>query len=280
MNRFPSGKKIPMVKMSGTGNDFILIDNRSGIVPEDRLKTFVKGVCRRRLSVGADGLILVESSRNADFRWRYFNSDGGEVEMCGNGSRCVARFAYLNGIAPQTMTFETLAGPIRAEVKETTVKVQLTEPRDLALDLSIPIEGREWKAAFLNTGVPHVVYVVEDPDAVDVEGIGRQTRYHRLFEPSGTNANFVSQEDAHHLRIRTYERGVEGETLACGTGAVAAALVHGARGKAASPVHLTARSGEILTVYFDWNGKGFSNVFLEGEAKLIYSGEITEEAWT
>jgi diaminopimelate epimerase len=177
------------------------------------------------------------------------------------------------------MTFETGAGLIRAEVKGDRVKVQLTEPKDLSLHLTIPLEEREWEASFLNTGVPHVVYFVEETDSIDVERCGRETRYHPLFQPAGTNANFVTLVDPHHLKIRTYERGVEGETLACGTGAVAAALVAGALGHTTSPVHLATRSGMTLTVYFQWNGQRFSQVFLEGDARIIYAGEIWEEAW-
>lgn len=265
--------------MSGSGNDFIIIDNRKKIAPEKNLKEFVTHICQRRISVGADGVIFIEPSDQAHFRWRYYNSDGGEVEMCGNGSRCIARFAHLNGIAPATMSFETLAGIIRAEVKGGQVKVQLTEPKDLSLHLSIPLQSKEWKACFLNTGVPHVIYFVEDPNTVDVDGLGRETRFHSLFQPAGTNANFVKLEEPHRMVIRTYERGVEGETLACGTGAVAAALVSGALGKASSPVEITTQGGEILKVYFQWDGKRFSNVFLEGKTHLIYSGEILEEAW-
>ena len=272
-------QKIPFTKMSGSGNDFIIIDNRKKIAPEKNLKEFVTHICQRRISVGADGVIFIEPSDQAHFRWRYYNSDGGEVEMCGNGSRCIARFAHLNGIAPATMSFETLAGIIRAEVKGGQVKVQLTEPKDLSLHLSIPLQSKEWKACFLNTGVPHVIYFVEDPNTVDVDGLGRETRFHSLFQPAGTNANFVKLEEPHRMVIRTYERGVEGETLACGTGAVAAALVSGALGKASSPVEITTQGGEILKVYFQWDGKRFSNVFLEGKTHLIYSGEILEEAW-
>ncbi len=271
--------RIPFTKMSGSGNDFIVIDNRKGIVPEENLKGLIPRICQRRISVGADGVILIEPSEKAHFRWRYYNSDGGEVEMCGNGSRCIARYAHLHGIAPAKMAFETMVGLIHAEVHERQVKVQLTEPKDLSLHLSIRLQTREYDAAFLNTGVPHVIYFVDDPDTVDVEGLGRETRFHALFQPAGTNVNFVSRRDAHHMVIRTYERGVEGETLACGTGAVAAALTSGALEKASSPVELLTRGGESLKVYFQWDGQQFSEVFLEGNTNIIYSGEIWEEAW-
>lgn len=280
-------KRIPFWKMSGSGNDFILIDNRRGLLQGMDLRQFVARVCRRRISVGADGVILIEEpSRGAparpaggDFRWRYFNADGGEVEMCGNGSRCAARFAFLQGIAQETMTFETLAGLVRAEVREGRVKVRLPDPEDLRLDLRVPIDGKEYPAAFLNTGVPHVVYFVEDLEGTDVLGLGRKTRYHDLFAPAGANANFVRVLGPRRLAIRTYERGVEDETLACGTGAIAAACIAAAWGKVAPPVDLLTRSGLILTVYFQQAGEQFHDIFLEGDAQVIYSGEIWEEAW-
>ena len=265
--------------MSGSGNDFIIIDNRKKIVPEKNIKEFVVKVCQRGVSVGADGVILIEPSERAHFLWHYFNSDGGEVEMCGNGSRCVARFAYLQGIAPQSVKFETLAGLIQAEVKGKQVKIQLTDPKDLSLHFAVSLKNKDWEASFLNTGVPHTVYFVEDLHAIDIEALGRETRYHPRFQPMGTNTNFVKFVDPHHMKIRTYERGVERETLACGTGAVASALVSGALGRSISPIYLTTQGGEVLKVFFSWDGKQFSEVFLEGGTRIIYSGELGEEAW-
>ncbi|MBI5182515.1 MAG: diaminopimelate epimerase, partial [Nitrospirae bacterium] len=250
-------KKIPFVKLSGTGNDFIIIDNRKGILNADNIKDFIISVCRRRFSVGADGLILIENSDKADFKWRYFNADGSEAEMCGNGSRCAARFAYVNKIAGKQMSFETKAGIIKAELKGKSVKVQLTQPKDLRLDFNVPIEGANQQACSLNTGVPHVVYFVKDIENTNVFDIGRKTRYHELFQPAGTNANFVKVSGSHKLRIRTYERGVEDETLACGTGSVASALIAGAKGIVTSPVSVLTKGGMTVKVYFDWDGKEF-----------------------
>lgn len=272
-------KKIPFTKMSGSGNDFIIIDNREKIVPEKNVKDFVVKICQRGVSVGADGVIFIEPSEKAHFQWHYFNSDGGEVEMCGNGSRCVARYAYLQGIGPENLKFETLAGIIRAEVKGKQVKVQLPDPKDLSLHFSVSLQNKDWKASFINTGVPHTVYFVDDPKTIDIEALGRETRFHSRFQPMGTNVNFVKFEDPHHMKIRTYERGVEGETLACGTGAAASAMVSGALGRSESPVYLTTQGGEILKIFFNWDGKKFSEVFLEGDARIIYSGEMGEEAW-
>lgn len=271
--------RIKFTKMQAEGNDFIIIDNCKKTLKKKNIRDFVTKVCRRRFSVGADGLILIESSKKADFKWHYYNPDGGEVEMCGNGSRCAARFACLNGIAPERLSFETLAGIIKAEVKGRRVKVELMKPKGLKLGLKIPISGKEYKADFLNTGVPHVVYFFKDINKLDVIGIGRKTRYHNLFSPSGTNANFVRIIDPHNISLRTYERGVEDETLACGTGSVASALIAGALGKLKSPVSVKTRGGKTLKVYFEWDGKEFSNVFLEGEALVVYTGELYEEAW-
>jgi len=270
--------RITFTKMQAEGNDFIIIDNRKNILKNRDIRDFATKICRRRFSVGADGLILIERSLKADFKWHYYNPDGNEVEMCGNGSRCAARFAYLNNISLERSSIETLAGIIRAEVKGSRVKVQLTRPQGLRTGFKIPIDGKEYEANFLNTGVPHVVYFFDDIENLDVLTLGRKTRFHELFSPSGTNANFVSIIGPHNLSVRTYERGVEDETLACGTGSVASALIAGAIDKVRSPVSVKTRGGKILKVYFEWDGKEFSEVFLEGEARVIHTGELSEEA--
>lgn len=271
--------KIPFVKMSGSGNDFILIDHRKPFLDEGSLKEFIRKVCQRRTSVGADGLILVENSDKADFKWRFFNSDGSEAEMCGNGGRCVARFAFLKGISGSVLTFETIAGILSAEVKDKRVKLELTKPHSLKLDGTIPIEGKELTFSYLNTGVPHTVLFTQDLERVDVVRLGSMIRYHPLFAPTGTNVNFVRLEDGNQLSIRTYERGVEDETLACGTGAVASALIAGFKGRAQSPVSIKTRGGEILIVYFEIEGEEVKKVFLEGDANVIYEAEMWEEAY-
>ncbi len=280
-------KKIPFLKMSGSGNDFILIDNRSQIVDKTRLKEFIYKVCRRAVSVGADGLILIEDPDEEDarrglahFKWHYYNADGGEAEMCGNGSRCAARFAYLKGIAPRKMAFRTLAGIIQAELTdERRVKVQLGDPKDLRLNFPLDIDGETWKVHFINTGVPHVVYFLDDVEGVDVVSLGRKTRYHKEFQPAGTNANFAEVLNRNALKLRTYERGVENETLACGTGSVAAAIIASELGWTVSPVDVHVRSGEILKIYFEKTGDRISKVFMEGDVRIIYEGEMWEEAW-
>jgi diaminopimelate epimerase len=271
---------IKFFKMSGSGNDFILMDNREGMLKSIMdVKAFVQAICRRKVSVGADGVIIVEHSNRADFRWRFFNADGSEVEMCGNGGRCVARFAFLNGIAGERMSFETVAGLIDAEVRGDDVKLRLTEPQVLQLNRAVALQDEVLTVDSLNTGVPHVVAFVEDLESFDVFRYGRALRYHEAFQPAGTNANFVTVTDSHSLSVRTYERGVEDETLACGTGSVASALAAAARGQVDSPVDVQVRSGEILKIHFEKIDGKFRNVYLEGRVRVVYEGQLWEEAW-
>jgi diaminopimelate epimerase len=266
-------------KMSGSGNDFILIDNRTGSLAVADVVDFVKRACERKVSVGADGLILIESSERADFRWRFFNADGSEVDMCGNGGRCAARFALLNGIAGENMSFETGAGIIDAEVRGDIVKLRLTEPHSLVVDDRIEVSGQGLPVHSVNTGVPHVVHFVDDLEGFDVFNTGRAIRYHEHYRPAGTNANFATVVDRHAILVRTYERGVEDETLACGTGSVASALIAAAKGLVESPVDVRVRSGETLRIYFEPTAGGFTKVYLEGKAKVVYQGELWDEGW-
>lgn len=269
--------KLSFVKMSGSGNDFILIDNRGGrLAIEPRM--LAERICRRRISVGADGLILVESSATADFRMRIFNADGSEAEMCGNGGRCVARFAEMLGIAGPDMAFDTLAGTIRARVNGDRVKLQISRPNGMRLRQSIETDGEPWEIHSINTGVPHAILLCADLEAVPVRTLGRAIRFHPAFQPAGTNVNFVTVVDDHALAIRTYERGVEDETLACGTGTVASALILAALGLVSSPVQVRVRSGEILTVAFTGTGPDYREVFFEGEVRLVYQGELMADA--
>jgi diaminopimelate epimerase len=265
-------------KMSGSGNDFILIDNRDGKVQEDAMGPLVERVCRRRESVGADGLIFVARSERYDFAWRFFNADGGEVEMCGNGGRCVARFAHLTGIAESEMTFETLVGPVSAEVSGRMVKVLMPNPHDLRMDLDLELKPLWRTVDFINTGVPHVVIQTENLTEFPVFEDGRDIRHHPLFSPEGTNANFIRVLGSDSIDLRTYERGVEDETLACGTGAIASALVTSVRGMVKSPVKVQTRGGEILTIYFKKAGDHYEEVRLEGNTSIVFKGELHEEA--
>jgi diaminopimelate epimerase len=263
-------------KMTGGGNDFILIDNREGKVDADALRPSIPLICRRRFSVGADGLIILEHSAKAHFRWRFFNADGSEAEMCGNGGRCAARLAHLLGMAPADLTFETRAGLIKAQVKGTIVQLTLPPPSDIRLGIFLPIGDKEISVDFVNTGVPHAVILAPDLHEVDVVGLGRRIRQHEAFQPGGTNVDFISVDNG-RVAIRTYERGVEDETLACGTGAVAAAIIAGVRGLTSSPTTVIPRSGEPLIIYSEGTGK-IKEVSLEGEVRMIYHGWLDEEA--
>ena len=270
---------IPFVKMSGSGNDFIIVDNRQSVVSVEDLPEWVRRVCRRKMSAGADGLILVEKSSAADFKWRFFNSDGSVAEMCGNGARCVARFAFINGIAAERMRFETLAGTISARIIGEQVKIRMTEPTDFVQEAELTGNGTGVKYSSVNTGVPHVVIEVGDIEAADVTGVGRSIRRHAKFAPAGTNVNFMAPLADGRWAVRTYERGVEDETLACGTGITATALVLAGTRALASPIELQTRSGSILKVYFTPDTRGFKDVFLEGDARIIYQGHLSPEAW-
>ncbi len=280
--------RIPFFKMTGTGNDFILIDNRDGRLDADRSHDLVRRACRRKLSAGADGMILIERDPEVDFKWRFFNADASEAEMCGNGARCAARFAWLTGIvARPQMAFRTLAGVIRAEVSGRQVKVQMTPPHGLRTGIRLEAAGSRFDLDFINTGVPHAVCFAADAgelEAIDVDGLGRAIRFHPEFQPAGANVNFVCVRDQSHIVVRTYERGVEAETLACGTGAIASSLISALQRRASSPVEVRTRSGETLTIYFGMTGSPgepggvrFTDVFLEGEARVAYQGELWDE---
>ncbi len=265
-------------KMSGSGNDFIVIDNRAGVVGKADGSRLARSLCRRKVSVGADGLILIEGpgTPGSDFKWRFYNADGSEAEMCGNGGRCAARFAYENKIAGARMTFETLAGLIAAEVTDHRVKLAMVPPQGLRMDIKLLTNEGEYVVDFINTGVPHTVHFTSDLETTKVRELGRSIRFHPEFQPAGTNANFVQVLDGKTIAVRTYERGVEDETLACGTGSVASAIMASMRHGVASPVSVRTRGGDVLTVHFRLAPEAVSEVFLEGEARIIYEGLLRE----
>ena len=274
---------ILFAKMSGTGNDFIVIDHRGPFIAEEKQSEFARLVCRRKFSVGADGLILIENSETADFCWRFYNGDGSRAEMCGNGARCAARFAFEKKIAPATMKFETTAGEIEAFVHGAgeSVKIRLTAPEDLRLNIPVAVGRNEQTLHFINTGVPHTVVLVNDAGDVPVNDWGREIRFNKTFQPAGTNANFAQVVSNDTLMVRTYERGVEGETMACGTGAVASALVVALLEQATPPVTVITSGGEKLTIHFSLKGHQNSRkldlaagIFLEGPAHIIYEGQL------
>jgi diaminopimelate epimerase len=280
-----SNERIRFTKMTGSGNDFIIIDNRDLKIDRERGREMARLACRHKVSVGADGLILIENDPEADFRWQFFNSDGSEAEMCGNGARCAARFAWLKGIVTkQQMSFRTLAGIIEAEILGERAKVRMTPPHGLEMGIDLELADCACKVDFINTGVPHAVYFAENGTQLgdlDVFAKGRAIRYHRRFQPAGTNANFALVRGPHDISVRTYERGVEAETLACGTGSIATALVAAAGNLVSSPVDVLTRSGETLVIHFDKDAQNdkieFSRVFLEGDAKVVYDAELWDE---
>src|SRR5215813_10174556 len=260
-------------KMNGAGNDFILFDNRSGDIYLDRNQIAL--LCDRHRGIGADGVLLLEKPTNrADFRMRYFNADGGEAEMCGNGARCFARFANKVARQKAKISFETPAGVISAELKGNLVTLGMTEPTDLRLNVSLSMAAENKTIHFINSGVPHVVIPVAKIDDADVRREGAAIRYHKMFSPNGTNVNFVEKRGANKIAIRTYERGVEDETLACGTGIVASALIFAASEDCKAPVTVLARGGDELQVGFERIDGGFRNVTLTGPAEFVFEGTI------
>ena len=272
-------KNIDFYKMNGSGNDFIIVDNRDKIVDETDLPNFIAKACRRKMSVGADGFILVENTDTADFKWRFYNSDGSVAEMCGNGARCVARFAYLNGIAGPDMLFETQAGIVYAQVAGESVKVKMTDPLDLRMDYSIELKNSSLSISSVTIGVPHAVIVKDMIEDAEVIQAGREIRFHDMFAPAGANVNFVCHLKDNIIEIRTYERGVEDETLACGTGAVASAIIMARKMKVKSPVYVLTRSGGYLKIFYQENDGKYHDIYLEGDARIIYKAQLWEDAW-
>jgi len=277
-------------KMNGTGNDFIIVDNRDLAIAKTEMAGLAKRLCHRQYAVGADGMIFIEKSVGADFCWQFYNADGSEAEMCGNGARCAARYAFSKGIVKKHMRFLTRAGLIEAQIVGHNVKIRLTQPTNIVLGQCIEIDGEEHEIHSINTGVPHAVHYVADNNATPVKKWGRLIRHHKLFEPAGTNVNFV-QLPENELHVRTYERGVEDETLACGTGAVASALIAALHGHVTSPVTVHTTGGDELRIHFTLLDVGdgpessaslrheqrIAEVYLEGPATLVYEGELYPE---
>lgn len=260
-------------KMNGAGNDFVLVDNRAGEI--DLNRTQIARLCDRHRGVGADGVLLLEnSSDHADFRMRYFNADGGEAEMCGNGARCFARFANKMAGAHGKISFETPAGVISAELAEDLVTLQMTDPSNLRLSVPVQIGAEKKIVHFINSGVPHVVVPVARVDNVNVPRDGSALRRHEMFSPKGANVNFIEKRGTDKIAIRTYERGVEDETLACGTGVVASAVIFAATENLKGPIDVMVRGGDKLRVGFDKIDKEFRNVTLTGPAEFVFEGTI------
>jgi diaminopimelate epimerase len=265
---------LDFTKMNGAGNDFVLVDNR-----DRRLKLSpeqIVHICHRQRGAGADGIILLVpcDSGKADWAWDFYNNDGSAAEMCGNGARCFARFIQKLTGSDRDLTFETGAGIIGASFSGDRVTVTLTTPKDLRLDQKITLSTGTQTVHSLNTGVPHAVLFVPDADQAMVQQLGREIRRHLHFAPKGTNVNFVQQLGPGHIRVRTYERGVEGETLACGTGLTAAALISARLLQFTSPVQVQVQGGDQLDVSFKQNHGEFSDVRLTGPADFTFEGKM------
>ena len=267
-------------KMSGSGNDFILIDDRRGSMTSEGWSRIAERICRRGTSVGADGMIIVQASQSVDFSWIFLNADGSEAEMCGNGARCVARFAFLKGFAGEDLCFSGRAGIINARIRGATVRVDMPDPTGPRAEAGLTVDGGDFLVNDMDTGVPHAVIFMPSTDAVDVESIGQQIRWNKRYEPQGTNVDFVEVSGGRSLRLRTFERGVEAETLACGTGAVAAALVSASKDLTKLPSEVETRSGEILTVDAGGRDGGrYERVTLEGGTRVAYVGRLHAESF-
>jgi len=274
--------KINFTKLVASGNDFILLDLRKkpkGI----NLNNIAKKFCNRKLGIGADGLLVLEKSMRANVKMRIFNADGSEAEMCGNGARCVAYFISRIGTKLKKLfKIDTKAGALSAKVSGDNIKINMTEPKNIKIDSAIKINKHSLRFNFVNTGVPHVVILCEEIENIKVSSLGRLIRFHNNFKPAGTNVNFVEPISSDKIKIRTYERGVEEETLACGTGSVASAIIYVLKliksglikNKDSFNVYVDTVSGEILKVNFEVIKNKIKNVWLEGKARIICKGEF------
>ncbi len=270
----PAGREF--YKLSGSGNDFVFVDAR--LAPAGRLQDpdVIRPICARGTGVGADGIVFLEPSRAAAIRMRYLNSDGSVAALCGNATLCAARlFVELGGAAPgEQFSIETASGALAAVVHSSGPEVEMPPVGQLTAEAATPLIAGERRVGFAQVGIPHLVLLCDDIEAVDVPGRGRPLRYDAAF-PEGTNVDFVARDTAGRWLMRTYERGVEGETLACGTGAVASAVLLHRWGLAPSPTTIVTRSGKPLTIGVTASGDRLTPR-LAGEARIIYRGYLAE----
>ena len=269
--------RIEFTKAVASGNDFIIVDNRKNKLTSKitDLTEFAKFSCQRRHSAGADGLLVLEDSSSADFKMRIFNPNGSEVTMCGNGIRCSALYASDRSWCDASMKIETGAGLLEAHVSGEMVKVKMTPPKNIKLDNNIGVGKAIVTIHNVDTGVPHAVCFVEDIEKYPVKEIGRKVRYHKVFEPEGTNVDFVEVKDKSTIIVRTYERGVENETLACGTGIVASGIIASLVKGVTDPISAVTKSGEVVKIYLKKEiNHSFSSVHFEGKAHISYEGGL------
>ena len=265
--------KIKFTKMHGAGNDFVLIDDREGKVPwEDHF--LMAALAARRTGIGCEGVILVQRSDKADFRMRFLNPDGTEVEMCGNGSRCAAAFAHAIGASGTALTMETMCGLVDAQLTKNGVCVWMPEPSKKNYGIELKVGDETIRGDFLNTCVPHFVVQVPNISAVNVQELGRALRLHPAFAPDGTNVDFVTFRAPNRMTMRTYERGVEAESGACGTGAVACVVVAVETAQFTLPTKVKTPSGYDLVIDGDWRHHKCTGLTLTGPVKFVFSGEI------
>lgn len=266
--------RLDFTKMNGAGNDFVLLDGRAGNLRLRREQ--VVRLCDRHRGVGADGVIVLRpcATGRADWAWDFHNRDGSEATMCGNGARCFARYVQRRTGHQEGLTFETGAGVITAAFRGELVAIQLTPPTDLRLDLCLRLSMGEARVHSVNTGVPHAVLFVPDADQAMIGQLGPELRHHAAFAPQGTNVNFVQVLGPGRIRVRTYERGVEGETLACGTGVTASALITARVYGFGPPVRVRVQGGDELEVGFRAAADGFSDVSLTGPADFCFEGQV------
>jgi len=267
--------KIPFSKYQGTGNDFILIDDREGQFPNQNAE-FIRSLCDRRFGIGADGLILLQRSSSADFKMRIFNSDGGEPGMCGNGLRCLIHFLKRLKIDKETCHIEVTGRIYFCRFQDEKIKICLGSPKILYWDLAIAIENEPLRLFVLDTGVPHAVVFTEDLEKIDLMQIGRKLRFHPKLAPEGANVDFAKILPSKEIRMRTYERGVEGETLMCGTGAAAVAFAAFQIYRLSSPIKIQAPQNEHLEFIVTPIQKGEHEIEMTGPAAIVFTGEIEE----
>ncbi len=270
-------KSLSFTKMNGAGNDFIIIN----AFPKLNAKSVAKKICHRTDGIGADGLMILDKSKKADYKMRIINPDGSEAEMCGNGARCMAAYIFkTKKLKKKIFSMETKSGIILAEKKGKLISVRLSDPKDYTEDIAISINNRPLHVSYIDTGVPHVICFVDNLSNIDVNTLGEKIRFSEKFQPRGTNVNFVEQSNKRLVSVRTYERGVEAETRACGTGSVASGIVALLKAnpeitaKTNAAIKVKTKSGEVLSISFDLNEDKITNVWLTGSANFIADGSF------
>ncbi|MCE2983534.1 MAG: diaminopimelate epimerase [Parachlamydia sp.] len=262
--------RIPFAKYAGCGNDFIIFDGRKSPLPPFPIPS----LCNRHRGIGADGVIIIENSLQAHAKMRIFNADGSEAEMCGNGIRCLIHSLFSKGGCPPACLIETAQGVLKGKIENASISIEMGNPQDVLWDIPFEIEKRTYRMHSLNTGVPHAVFFVEHLSQINLKSFGPYVRFHSFWQPKGTNVSFAEKRGDGQFAIRTYERGVESETLACGTGATAVALAASYEFNLQAPLSIMTESGESLQIDFKGKGGQFSEVVMKGPVQFIYNGEI------